>query len=176
MQFWLNVCILRQNGTVRCEKILCPSLDCPDGTAAAYVSGSCCKECQCKYTHIYFGIFAGICHRLLRFLYRANDIFCHLPLNQTLTQTYKHHLVCLIMKLHLEDGRLIHIMYVISGLLPCGDLIENTHTHTHARFSVGLFCHSSMPTIALFSLSSHTQTLYSRLHRVAWRLTTRLRC
>ncbi|XP_073687375.1 protein kinase C-binding protein NELL2a [Garra rufa] len=47
-QTWTDGCknCTCSNGTVRCEKILCPLLDCPDGTTPAYVTGTCCKECQ----------------------------------------------------------------------------------------------------------------------------------
>ncbi|ROI37162.1 Protein kinase C-binding protein NELL2 [Anabarilius grahami] len=47
-QTWTDGCknCTCSNGTVRCEKILCPLLECPDGTAPGYVSGTCCKECQ----------------------------------------------------------------------------------------------------------------------------------
>ncbi|KAJ3612564.1 hypothetical protein NHX12_020835, partial [Muraenolepis orangiensis] len=34
------------NATVRCEPLSCPRLQCPPHSAAAYVPGACCKECQ----------------------------------------------------------------------------------------------------------------------------------
>ncbi|KAG7324097.1 hypothetical protein KOW79_012113 [Hemibagrus wyckioides] len=34
------------NGTVQCEAMVCPPLECPDGSIAAYVAGECCKKCQ----------------------------------------------------------------------------------------------------------------------------------
>lgn len=40
-----------QNGTVQCEAIVCPPLECPDGFIAAYVAGECCKKCQREYPH-----------------------------------------------------------------------------------------------------------------------------
>uniref|UniRef100_A0A672SKA4 Neural EGFL like 2 n=1 Tax=Sinocyclocheilus grahami TaxID=75366 RepID=A0A672SKA4_SINGR len=47
-QTWTDGCknCTCSNGTVRCEKILCPLLECPDGTTPGYVTGTCCKECQ----------------------------------------------------------------------------------------------------------------------------------
>lgn len=39
-----------QNGTVQCEAISCPPPQCPAGTAAAYVKGACCKECQREWS------------------------------------------------------------------------------------------------------------------------------
>uniref|UniRef100_A0A8C1J975 Neural EGFL like 2 n=1 Tax=Cyprinus carpio TaxID=7962 RepID=A0A8C1J975_CYPCA len=52
-QTWTDGCknCTCSNGTVRCEKILCPLLECPDGTTPGYVTGTCCKECQCEYKH-----------------------------------------------------------------------------------------------------------------------------
>ncbi|CAL8277731.1 unnamed protein product, partial [Gadus morhua 'NCC'] len=34
------------NASVRCEPLACPRLQCPPHSAAAYVPGTCCKECQ----------------------------------------------------------------------------------------------------------------------------------
>uniref|UniRef100_A0A671MS70 NEL-like protein 2 n=1 Tax=Sinocyclocheilus anshuiensis TaxID=1608454 RepID=A0A671MS70_9TELE len=47
-QTWTDGCknCTCSNGTVRCDKILCPLLECPDGTTPGYVTGTCCKECQ----------------------------------------------------------------------------------------------------------------------------------
>uniref|UniRef100_A0A3B1JUG4 Neural EGFL like 2 n=1 Tax=Astyanax mexicanus TaxID=7994 RepID=A0A3B1JUG4_ASTMX len=41
-----------KNGTVQCETIVCPPLECPDGSVPAYVAGECCKKCQpmCLFT------------------------------------------------------------------------------------------------------------------------------
>uniref|UniRef100_A0A673KBS0 NEL-like protein 2 n=1 Tax=Sinocyclocheilus rhinocerous TaxID=307959 RepID=A0A673KBS0_9TELE len=52
-QTWTDGCknCTCSNGTVRCDKILCPLLECPDGTTPGYVTGTCCKECQCEYKH-----------------------------------------------------------------------------------------------------------------------------
>ena len=40
-----------QNAAVRCEPLACPRLHCPPHSAAAYVPGACCKECQREWTH-----------------------------------------------------------------------------------------------------------------------------
>uniref|UniRef100_A0A8C1TFD3 NEL-like protein 2 n=1 Tax=Cyprinus carpio TaxID=7962 RepID=A0A8C1TFD3_CYPCA len=51
-QTWTDGCknCTCSNGTVRCEKILCPLLECPDGTTPAYVTGTCCKELMCLFS------------------------------------------------------------------------------------------------------------------------------
>ncbi|XP_017340122.1 protein kinase C-binding protein NELL2 [Ictalurus punctatus] len=47
-QVWTDGCknCTCLNGTVQCEAIVCPPLECPDGSIAAYVAGECCKKCQ----------------------------------------------------------------------------------------------------------------------------------
>ncbi|XP_064417638.1 protein kinase C-binding protein NELL2 isoform X3 [Latimeria chalumnae] len=35
-----------KNGTIQCEKLICPALTCSPDSAPAYVDGKCCKECQ----------------------------------------------------------------------------------------------------------------------------------
>ncbi|MGH0176834.1 UNVERIFIED_CONTAM: hypothetical protein FKN15_073777 [Acipenser sinensis] len=34
------------NGTVQCETLICPPLQCAPDSVLAYVNGACCKECQ----------------------------------------------------------------------------------------------------------------------------------
>ncbi|XP_039199497.1 protein NEL-like isoform X4 [Crotalus tigris] len=34
------------NGTIQCERLICPLFDCPHNSAPAYVDGKCCKDCQ----------------------------------------------------------------------------------------------------------------------------------
>ncbi|RXN01372.1 hypothetical protein EOD39_6988 [Acipenser ruthenus] len=35
-----------KNGTVQCETLICPPLQCAPDSVLAYVNGACCKECQ----------------------------------------------------------------------------------------------------------------------------------
>uniref|UniRef100_A0A8B9GYW1 NEL-like protein 2 n=1 Tax=Astyanax mexicanus TaxID=7994 RepID=A0A8B9GYW1_ASTMX len=50
-EVWIDGCrnCTCSNGTVECESIFCPVPQCPPDTAAAYIPGACCKECQREY-------------------------------------------------------------------------------------------------------------------------------
>uniref|UniRef100_A0A673KF19 Protein kinase C-binding protein NELL2-like n=1 Tax=Sinocyclocheilus rhinocerous TaxID=307959 RepID=A0A673KF19_9TELE len=58
-QTWTDGCknCTCSNGTVRCDKILCPLLECPDGTTPGYVTGTCCKECQWRMINTFLDVF-----------------------------------------------------------------------------------------------------------------------
>uniref|UniRef100_A0A8C1QBR7 Neural EGFL like 2 n=1 Tax=Cyprinus carpio TaxID=7962 RepID=A0A8C1QBR7_CYPCA len=74
-QTWTDGCknCTCSNGTVRCEKILCPLLECPDGTTPGYVTGTCCKECQCEYKHTHTQLQIYKCDRTMHRVASSKD-------------------------------------------------------------------------------------------------------
>ncbi|TRY56255.1 hypothetical protein DNTS_028374, partial [Danionella cerebrum] len=47
-QTWIDGCnhCSCANGTVHCERVECPQLECQDGLTPTYVTGTCCRECK----------------------------------------------------------------------------------------------------------------------------------